>query len=205
MDEEKFIKLKKNFKSRNIEVQYFETLESVKSFILNIIPIKCTVGIGHSVTLQKIDITNTLLERGNIVYDKELGKSREESKELKRKALITDWYITGSNAISIDGQIVNVDHSGNRVAAITFGPDKVIIVVGKNKVVDTVDEAIRRVKNVACPLNAKRAGFNPPCVALNKCVDCVSKERVCNSLSIIEGQSDSDRIKLFIVDEECGF
>lgn len=205
MDEEKFIKLKKNFKSRNIGVQYFETLESVKSFILNIIPLKCTVGIGHSVTLQKIDITNTLLERGNIVYDKELGKSREESKELKRKALITDWYITGSNAISIGGQIVNVDHSGNRVAAITFGPDKVIIVVGKNKIVDTVDEAIRRVKNVACPLNAKRAGFNPPCVTLNKCVDCVSKERVCNSLSIIEGQSDGDRIKLFIVDEECGF
>ncbi len=205
MDEEKFIKLKKNFKLRNIEVQYFETLENVKSFILNIIPIKCTIGIGHSVTLQKIDITNALLERGNIVYDKELAKNREECKDLKKKALITDWYITGSNAISIDGQIVNVDHSGNRVAAITFGPDKVIIVVGKNKVVDTVDEAIRRVKNVACPLNAKRAGFNPPCVTLNKCVDCVSKERVCNSLSIIEGQSDSDRIKLFIVNEECGF
>ncbi|WML34491.1 lactate utilization protein [Clostridium sp. OS1-26] len=205
MDEEKFIKLKENFKLRNIEVQYFETLENVKSCILNIIPIKCTVGIGHSVTLQKIDITKALLERGNIVYDKELAKNREECKDLKKKALITDWYITGSNAISIDGQIVNVDHSGNRVAAITFGPDKVIVVVGKNKVVDTVDEAIRRVKNVACPLNAKRAGFNPPCVTLNKCVNCVSKERVCNSLSIIEGQSDSDRIKLFIVNEECGF
>ncbi|MBI6873299.1 lactate utilization protein [Clostridium aciditolerans] len=205
MNEEKFIRLKKNFKLRNIEVQYFETLENVKSFILNIIPIKCTIGIGHSVTLQKLDITNALLERGNIVYDKELAKNREECKDLKKKALITDWYITGSNAISIDGQIVNVDHSGNRVAAITFGPDKVIIVVGKNKVVDTVDEAIRRVKNVACPLNAKRAGFNPPCVTLNKCVDCVSKERVCNSLSIIEGQSDSNRIKLFIVNEECGF
>ncbi|MEW9095493.1 MAG: lactate utilization protein [Clostridiaceae bacterium] len=205
MSEERFIKLKENFKLRNIEVQYFETLENVKSYILNIIPMECTIGIGHSATLQKIDITNSLLERGNIVYDKELAKNREECKVLKKKALTTDWYITGSNAISVDGRIVNVDYSGNRVAAITFGPDKVIIVVGKNKVEDTVDEAIKRVKNIACPLNAKRAGFNPPCVTLNKCVDCVSKERVCNSISIIEGQSDSDRIKLFIVNEECGF
>ncbi|MBU5484372.1 lactate utilization protein [Clostridium sp. MSJ-11] len=205
MNEEKFIKLKENFKLRNIEVQYFETLENVKSYILNIIPMECTIGIGHSATLQKVDITSSLLERGNIVYDKELAKNKEECKILKKKALTTDWYITGSNAISVDGRIVNVDHTGNRVAAIIFGPDKVIIVVGKNKIEDTVDEAIKRVKNIACPLNAKRAGFNPPCVTLNKCVDCVSKERVCNSLSIIEGQSDSDRIKLFIVNEECGF
>lgn len=198
-------KLKENFKLRNIEVEYFETLEDVKSYILSIIPNKCTIGVGHSLTLQKMNITNSLLERGNIVYDKELAKSREECIVLKKKALITSWYITGSNAVSVDGRIVNVDHSGNRVAAIAFGPDKVIVVVGKNKIVDTVDEAIKRVKNISCPLNAKRAGFNPPCVILNKCVDCVSNERVCNILSIIEGQSDSNRIKLFIVNEECGF
>lgn len=129
----------------------------------------------------------------------------EKINTLKKKSLTTDWYVTGSNAVSIDGRIANVDHSGNRVAAITFGPDRVIIVVGRNKLVDTVDEAIKRVKNVACPLNAKRAGFNPPCVTLNKCIDCLSKERVCNSLSIVEGQSDADRIKLLIVDEECGY
>lgn len=205
MNIESINKLKENFKLRNIEVEYFETLEKIKSYILNTIPIECTVGIGHSITLQKINITNSLLGRGNIVYDKELAKDREECKFIKKKALITDWYITGSKAVSIDGRIVNVDHSGNRVAAITFGPDKVIIIVGKNKVVDTVDEAIKRVKNISCPLNAKRAGFNPPCVTLNRCVDCVSRERVCNTLSIIEGQSDSNRIKLCIVDEECGF
>lgn len=205
MNEEKFNKLKENFKLRNIEVEYFESLEDAKTCILDLIPIECTIGIGHSVTLHKMDITNSLLERGNTVYDKELAKNQVECKELKRKALTTDWFITGSNAISVDGRIVNVDHSGNRVAAITFGPDKVIIVVGKNKIVDTVDEAIKRVKNVACPANAKRAGFNPPCVTLKRCVDCVSKERVCNSMSIIEGQSDCNRMKIFIVDEECGF
>ncbi|MDV3428364.1 MAG: lactate utilization protein [Bacillota bacterium] len=75
----------------------------------------------------------------------------------------------------------------------------------KTKVVDTLDDAVKRVKNIACPLNAKRAGFKPPCVTINKCVDCISVERVCNTLSIIEGQADSERIKLYIVNEECGF
>ena len=197
--------IKESFQARNIEVMFFETLDAARSYILNSIPAECTVGIGHSGTLQKMDIAYSLLERGNTVYDKELGKDKEESKALKKLALLSDWYITGSNAVSMDGRIVNVDHSGNRVAAISFGPDKVMIVVGKNKIADTMDEAIKRVKNIACPLNAKRAGFYPPCVALNRCVDCTSKERVCNILSIVEGQADPDRIKLIIVDEECGF
>lgn len=205
MDMEKYSRLKENFKMRNIEAAYFETLEGAKLCILNIIPIESTVGIGHSATLQKMNITHSLMERGNTVYDKELARTKEEDKLLKRKALLTDWYITGSNAVTVDGRIVNIDHSGNRVAAINFGPDNVIIVVGINKIVDTWEDGIKRVKNIACPLNAKRAGFNPPCVMLKKCVDCLSEQRVCNSLSIIEGQSEQNRIRLFIVNEECGF
>ena len=194
-----------NFKLRNIEVSYFDTIQDASNNILKLIPIECTVGIGHSSSLKEMNITNLLIERGNVVFDKELATSKEECKTLKKKALLTDWYISGSNAVSEDGRIVNVDHSGNRVAAITFGPENVIIVVGKNKIVNTLEEAIHRVKNIACPLNAKRAGFNPPCVALNKCVDCVSEERVCNSLSIIEGQSDRNRMKLFIINDELGY
>lgn len=205
MNIEKLNMLKKNFSDRNIQVQYFEKLEEVKKYILNTIPVEATIGIGHSNTLEKMNITKALLERGNTVYDKELAKSKEESIDLKKKAILTDFYITGSNAISMDGRIVNIDHSGNRVAAITFGPDKVIIVVGINKIVDTIEEAIRRVKNIACPKNAKRAGFNPPCVLLNKCVDCNSKERVCNYLSIIEGQTQYNRITLIIENGEYGY
>lgn len=205
MDIDKLKLIKKNFSDRNIEVQYFEKLEEVKKYILSVIPIEATVGIGHSNTLEKMNITKAILERCNTVYDKELAKSKEECKDLKKKALTTDYYISGSNAVSMDGRIVNVDHSGNRVAAITFGPDKVIIVVGINKIVDSLEEAIGRVKNIACPKNARRAGFNPPCVLLNKCVDCTSKERVCNYLSIIEGQAIPNRITLIIVNEECGY
>lgn len=198
-------RIKENFKERNIEVSFFKNLSEAKLQILKLININDTVGIGHSGTLQAMDITNELILRGNIVFDKELAKDKEECKVIKKKALLTDWYITGSNAISFDGKIVNVDHSGNRVAAINFGPDKVIIVVGQNKITNNLEEAISRVKNIACPKNAKRAGFNPPCVTLNKCVDCKSKERVCNCLSIIEGQVGKDRIKLFIIDDDLGF
>ncbi|MFZ5354852.1 MAG: lactate utilization protein [Bacillota bacterium] len=205
MNDNHIKELIENFKLRNIEVEYFETLEEVKKHVLNIIPITCSVGIGHSKTLQAMDIVQSLIIRGNLVYDKELAKTAEERKTLKKKALLADWYITGSNAVSVDGRIVNIDHSGNRVAAISFGPDKVIVIVGKNKIVSTVYDAIDRAKNISSPLNAKRAGYNPPCVCMKKCIDCVSKDRVCNILSIIEGQSDSDRIKLIIVNEEYGF
>jgi L-lactate utilization protein LutB len=205
MDRDKITKLKENFKRRNIEVQWFEDFNDVKSYILETVPIDSTVGIGHSDTLQKMELTTAFINRGNVVYDKELAATKDEQKVIKKKALISDWYITGSNAISIDGRIVNVDHSGNRVASMTYGPDKVIIVIGKNKIVDSLDEAIYRVKNIASPLNAKRAGYNPPCVELNKCVDCVSKERVCNYLSIIEGQCDCNRMQILIVNADCGF
>jgi L-lactate utilization protein LutB len=205
MDTERIIKLKENFKKRNIEVKCFEGFDDVLSYILQKVPIDATVGIGHSDTLQRMGMTNAFIKRGNMVYDKELAATNEDNKIIKKKALTADWYITGSNAVSVDGRIINVDHSGNRVASMTFGPDKVLIVIGKNKIEDSLEEAIKRVKNVAAPLNAKRAGYNPPCVQLNKCVDCVSKERVCNYLSIIEGQSDYNRMQLLIVDVDCGF
>lgn len=195
----------RNFKSRNIEVAFFKTLEDVKDKILDLIPINSTVGIGNSRTLKEMDISRTLTERGNTVFDKTLAKSKEESKKIKKKSLLTDWYITGTNAISKDGYIVNIDHSGNRVAAMIYGPDNVIVVVGKNKICNTLNDALYRVRNVAAPLNAKRAGYNPPCLELNKCVNCKTDQRVCFNLVIIEGQYEKERMKLFIVDEEVGF
>ncbi|RKD32462.1 lactate utilization protein [Thermohalobacter berrensis] len=199
------IEIIKNFKSRNIEVTFFKTLEDVKDKILDLIPINSTVGIGNSKTLKEMDISRLLCERGNTVFDKTLAKSKKESKHIKKKSLLTDWYITGTNAISKDGHIVNIDHSGNRVAAMIYGPDNVIVVVGKNKICNTLQDAIDRVRNIAAPLNAKRAGYKPPCLELNKCVDCKTDQRVCFNLVIIEGQYEKDRMKLFIVDEEIGF
>ena len=197
--------LKDNFQKRKIGVLWFADFKAAKDYLLSQIPLDATIGIGNSQTLKTMQLVDTFCHRGNTVYDKTLGSTHEEIKALKRKALLTDYYISSANAISEDGRIINIDHSGNRVAAITYGPEKVFLVVGKNKITSTYDEALNRAKNIASPLNAKRAGMNPPCVEAGKCVDCLSPERVCNIISTIEGQYIEDRLTVLIVDEEAGF
>jgi len=205
MDKDMELKIIRNFQSRNIEAAFFETLEEAKDKIMELIPATCSVGIGNSQTLKKMNISELLRERGNIVFDKTQAQSQEESKEIKKKSLLSDWYITGTNAISAEGHLVNIDHSGNRVAAMIYGPDNVIVVVGRNKICDTLDDAVHRARSISAPLNAKRAGYNPPCLELKKCIDCKTAERVCYNLVIVEGQFVKDRMKLFIVNEELGF
>lgn len=194
-----------NLAQRNIEARYFENLDELERELLCTVPISTTVGIGNSQTLKVMGIPEKLMIRGNTVFDKTTASTKLESRELSKRAMIADWYISGTNAISKEGHIVNIDHTGNRVAALIYGPEKVIIVVGTNKIEDSLTTAVERAKNTAAILNAKRAGFNPPCVEINKCVDCRSKERVCNNLVIIEGQVDKDRLKVFLVNDNIGF
>ena len=197
--------LESNFLKRNIGVLWFATFDDAKEYLLETIPSDSAVGIGHSQTLQGIELTEALQNKGNIVFDKELGTTHEEIKLLKRNALLADYYISSANAVSVDGRIVNIDHSGNRVAALAYGPDKVFIVVGKNKITDTYDQAVKRAKNIASPQNAKRAGYNPPCVSTGYCTDCLSSDRVCNVISTIEGQHVKGRLTLLIVNESAGY
>ncbi|MTI95156.1 MAG: hypothetical protein FH749_06660 [Firmicutes bacterium] len=119
-----------NLAARNIHAQFLPGLSEAKAEILSMLPDNVSVGIGNSQTIKAMNLTDTLLQKGYTVYDKTLASSREESKSLKKQALLAQWYISGSNAIALDGRIVNIDHSGNRAAALTFGPDYVIIVVG---------------------------------------------------------------------------
>jgi len=197
--------LERNFLKRNIDVLWFATFDNAKKYLLETIPSDSTIGIGHSQTLQSIGITEAFQNKGNVVFDKELGTTCEEIRLLKRSSLLADYYISSANAVSVDGRIVNIDHSGNRVAALAYGPDKVFIVVGKNKITNTYDQAIKRAKNVASPQNAKRAGYNPPCVSTGYCTDCLSLDRVCNIISTIEGQPVKGRITLLIANESAGY
>jgi len=197
--------LEDNFAKRNINVLWFNSFQEIKKYILAQIPNTATVGIGNSKTLKSMELTTALCDVGNKVFDKTLGKTPEEVREIKRGSLLTDYYISSSNAVSIDGRIVNIDHNGNRVAAIAYGSDKVYIVVGENKITETYEEAMKRARNISAPLNAKRAGFNPPCVLAGYCVDCNSPERVCYAVSTIEGQHVKNRLTLLIANEDEGF
>jgi L-lactate utilization protein LutB len=137
------------------------------------------------------------------VFDKEL--SDEEKVELRRRALLVDLYITGTNAVTETGKLVNLDMYGNRIAAITFGPKHVVILVGRNKIVPDVDEAMFRIKNYAAPVNAMRLDKKTPCVKTSYCENCKSSDRICNTWIITEKSFPKGRTKVVLINEDMGF
>jgi len=198
---------------RNIPAFYVENGKEAFEKVMSMIPEGSTVGFGDSVTLRQIGVVEAL-ETGNYVFLNPWrpGISLEENIKLKKQALTSDVFVTGTNALTLEGKIVNVDGLGNRVAAILFGPDKVIIVIGINKIVENLEEALDRIRNVAAPLNMKRhPEFDPmpPCGITGECSDCSSPWRICNKTVIIESQFNNDRYKpvitVIIVGEELGF
>ena len=198
--------------ANNIHAIYVRNGKEALDTIMSMIPEGSTVGFGDSVTLREIGVVDAL-EKGDYVFLNPWspGISVEENVLLKKRALTSDVFVTGTNAVTLDGKIVNVDALGNRVAAMLFGPGKVIITVGINKIVENLAAALERVKNKAAPLNVKRhTEFEPmpPCGETGVCSDCSSPWRICNKTVIIDRQFDNDRYKpvitVVIVDEDLG-
>lgn len=196
----------------NIPAFYVQDREGACGKVMSMIPEGSTVGVGDSVTLRQIGVVDAL-EQGNYVFLNpwKPGISGEEGINLKKQALTSDVYVTGTNALTLDGKIVNVDGLGNRVAAMLFGPDKVIIVVGINKIVENLKEALERIRNKAAPQNVKRhPDFDPmpPCGTTGVCSDCSSPWRICNKTVIIERQYDNSKYRpimtVVIAGEELG-
>jgi len=133
------------------------------------------------------------------------GLSPEEGLKVRRRGLTADVMIASSNAITLDGKLVNLDGMGNRVASMAFGPEKVILVVGMNKVMPDLDTAMARVKHYAAPVNATRLSLKNPCVETGLCADCKSPQRICNVWSIIEGHMIKGRIHVKLVGENFGY
>jgi hypothetical protein len=191
---------------RNAEAVFLPDGTSAKKAVLEMIPEGATVGLGGSLTVQQIGLLSALRSGRYTLYDQYAkGLSPEKSMQLRRKGLLADFFVTGSNAITLDGRLVNLDGAGNRVAALTFGPPRVIVVVGRNKIVSDVDEAMKRIWNWAAPLNAKRLNRKVPCTTTAQCEDCSSPERICNHLMITERQMAKGRLTVVIVDQELGF
>ena len=179
---------------------------------MSLIPERSVVGSGDSLTLRQIGAVDAL-EKGNYTFldPWSPGISVEENVKLKKRALTSDVFVTGTNALTLDGKIVNVDGHGNRVAAMLFGPDKVILVIGINKIVQDLEQALDKIRNKTAPLNVKHhPGFDPmpPCGTTGVCSDCSSPWRICNKTVIIERQYDNNKYKpvitVLIVGEELG-
>ncbi len=201
--------LKEKLEANNFTVFIARSIHDAKKIVLEeILPGTGagSVSWGGSMTLMKSGLyehfkNNSVLEVIDS-FDKDAPK--EEVLERRRQALLADLFITGTNAVTETGKLVNLDMIGNRVAALTFGPRHVVVLVGRNKVAPDVDEAISRVKNYAAPVNAMRLDKKTPCVKTSHCEECKSPDRICNTWTITEKCFPQGRIKVVLINEDLG-
>ena len=164
------------------------------------------IGVGGSVTIRELGILEQLEAKGYTLYDHwKPGLSKEKVLEIRKSQMASDLFLGGVNAITLNGELVNIDFAGNRTNATTYGPGKVILVAGYNKIVEDVQEGITRIKNVAAPINAKRLNVDVPCAKVGKCVDCNSPNRICRVIMIHERKPALTDILVILVGEELGY
>lgn len=190
----------------NIAGYYVENVNQLLQMIKSLIIEREVIGCGDSITLEETKVFE-FLKNGNYIFlDKHDSKlSPADKREIYLQNFRADTFISGVNAITTDGELYFIDGNGSRVAPIIYGPKQVILVSGTNKIVSNSDEAIYRIRQIAAPLDAKRLGKNTPCAKIGRCIDCKSKERICNDFVCITGQFVKDRIKVIFVEGEFGY
>ncbi len=199
-------KVVKALAGRHFEAFYCKTGADAVEKVCSLIPTKESVSWGGSMTLEAIGLTKRLHESDYAVLDRDRATTPEERHEAMRKAFFCDNYISSVNAISEDGQLVNVDGNGNRVAAMAFGPKRVIVVAGMNKVVKTLDDAVSRARNYASPINAQRVpNIKTPCTTTGGCEDCRSADCICTYIVTTRISRPAGRIKVILIGEPLGF
>jgi hypothetical protein len=197
-----------NLKRRQIKGYYFDSVEEGIEHIARLIPGGSTVGLGGSTTLIQSGLIHRLRELPITLYDRYLeGVPKEEVNRMRLQSLTADVFIASSNAITLEGQLVNVDGIGNRVASMLYGPKKVILLAGVNKIVDSIEEGIAHIHSQTAPINVQRFGVKPLCKETGICDEeqCWPPERICNKYVVIEGESQKDRIYVVLVGERLGF
>lgn len=172
---------------------------------MSLIPEGSSVGWGGSMSTVGLGL-NDLIRQGNYqAIDRDTAKTREERDDLMRQCFAADAFIMGTNALTEDGQLVNLDGDGNRVAALIWGPKKVIVLCGMNKVVPTLEDAITRTRKVAAPINAQRFEGDTPCRNKGVCGDCLEEDCICGQLVVTRFSLRPDRIHVILVNENLGF
>lgn len=199
-------KVAKALESRHFDAWYFATAEEAKQKVLSLIEKGKSIGWGGSYTLSETGILDAIKTSGDYkLIDRDAAKDKAERKQIQKQALIADYFIMSANAISEDGVIVNLDGNGNRAAAMVFGPDNVIVVAGMNKVCKTVEDAIRRTRTIAAPINAQRFDINTPCKQAGSCANCKSSDSICSSMVISRLSFPAGKIKVILIGQDLGF
>lgn len=191
-------------RSNNMDAYYVATAAEVVPFIQKMIPKGSTVSHGGSITLAETGVLD-LLNNGHYNYLDRSKVAPDEVGALYRRVFNADWYLSSANAITEVGEVYNVDANANRIAAISFGPQNVLLVVGRNKLVVDLAAAEHRLRELTAPANAVRLGRKTPCAVTGRCADCHSPDRICCSTLILRQQVQKGRIKVLVVGEELGF
>lgn len=207
-------KLFENLKQNGMVPVYVEKRQDVKAAVEKLLFSGCSIGVGGSVTLNQTDLFELFCRKDYTFYDRyNPSLDKDGVKEVMKKTLTADVFVCSANAVTEQGELYLVDGNSNRVAPVLYGPERVIIVVGKNKIVPDVAAAVRRVKTVAAPLNAKRLNCKTPCAATGECVcpnepagaGCRTEERICSNYCLLAKQRNKDRIFVVLCDEALGY
>ena len=197
--------LVKNLRSRHFDAHYCTTKEEALEKALSLIPQGASVGWGGATSAQQIGLLQAVRQGDYRPIDRDNCQTPQERQQAMRNAMTADVFITGANALSLDGQMVNIDGMGNRVASIIYGPKTVIVIAGMNKVEDTLEKAMIRARTVAAPINQQRFMGDTPCSKTGSCGDCKSESCICNQIVITRHCRPVERIRFILVGEDLGF
>ncbi|MBR3127532.1 MAG: lactate utilization protein [Solobacterium sp.] len=193
----------KNLKNNGFAADYFETVPEALAFVQNLIPAGASVGFGGSETLKQTGILDWLYENKDYtVYDR---YHTDDVKKVFHQCLMADYYLMSTNALTADGHLYNVDNTGNRVAALAYGPDHVVIIAGTNKIVRNDEAAVNRNEDVAAPANNIRLNMPNPCTEYGRCMHCSRDTTLCNQLVITRRSKPVERIHVILINEELGY
>ncbi len=199
-------KMVKAMQRRHFDAYYCATASEAKAKVNELIPDGASVTWGGTMTVRDMDIPKMLQERGTLkVWDRDKVETPKEKQEMYLRAFQADYYLSSANAITEDGVIVNIDGNGNRVAAITWGPQHVIFVVGMNKVAQDPEAALKRARSTAAPINAARFDIQTPCQLDGQCHNCNSPQSICNYIHFLRNSSKPGRIIVILVGENLGY
>lgn len=196
--------LVKNLKSRHFDAYYCDTKEEALAKALELIPEGSTVGWGGAMSAQQIGLMSALNSGNYNTIDRDRCTTAEAKAQAAKDCMFADVFLTGANALSMDGQMVNIDGMGNRVAAIIYGPGSVLVIAGMNKVMDTLEAAINRARTVAAPMNKQRFDSVTPCGVTGTCADCKAEACICNHIVVTRHCRPAGRIKFILVGEALG-
>lgn len=194
-----------NLKKRNMEGYYFENSSECVKAILDSIPSGSVISWGGSETIKETGLMEAVHNGSYELIDRTTAKNPEEARQIYARTVLADYYLMSSNAVTIDGELINIDGNGNRVACLIQGPSHVIIVVGMNKIVTDVENGVARVRNMASPANAIRLKKKIPCAATGHCHACLAPDCFCNQIVITRRSGHEGRIKVYLVAENLGY